>query len=115
MLCELVDLVHANGWLFHSPRGRHWAIRNFYRDVWTPAPRRAGVSFTVYDLRHTFSSRLIAGGIPVVEVAAWMGHGFRAGGQELTNTTTRVYTYSTGEWRERALELLGDLYEAVIA
>lgn len=101
------------GWLFSSPRGKHWAIRNFYRDVWTPAQREAGTAFTLYDLRHTFASRLIAAGIPLVEVAAWMGHSLRAGGQELTtNTTTRVYAHATGEWRQRALELLSELHTA---
>lgn len=107
-LIELLD--QRSGWLFSSPRGKHWAIRNFYRDVWTPAQRESGAAFTLYDLRHTFASRLIAGGIPLVEVAAWMGHSLRAGGQELTtNTTTRVYTHATGEWRGRALELLSEV------
>jgi hypothetical protein len=32
-----------------------------------------------------------------------MGHGIRAGGHEVTNTTTRVYAHATGEWREAAL------------
>ncbi len=115
MPAPLIELVRErSGWLFPSPRGKHWAIRNFYRDVWTPAQREAGVAFALYDLRHTFASRLIAGGIPLVEVAAWMGHSLRAGGHELVaNTTTRVYTHATGEWRERALELLADLNAAI--
>ena len=91
----------ASGYLFSSPRGKLWAIRNFYRDVWTPAQAKAGVSFTLYDLRHTFASRLLAAGIPLVEVAAWMGHGLRAGGHEIANTTTRVYAHATGEWRRQ--------------
>jgi integrase len=64
------------------------------------------VSFTLYDLRHTFASRLLAAGIPLVEVAGWMGHGLRAGGQEIVNTTTRVYAHATGEWRRQALDEL---------
>jgi integrase len=78
----LLDLLSENpndhrGWLFPSPRGKHWGIRNFYRNVWTPAQEKAGVAFTLYDLRHTFASRLLVAGIPVVEVAAWMGHSLR--------------------------------------
>src|SRR4051812_8563311 len=92
-----------NGYLFPSPRGKFWAVRNFYRDVWSPAQRTAGAAFTLYDLRHTFASRLLAAGIPVVEVSAWMGHTIRAGGQEIANTTTRVYAHATGEWRQVAL------------
>jgi integrase len=99
----------GDGYLFRSPRGKFWSIRNFYRNVWTPAQRRAGVAFTLYDLRHTFASRLLAAGIPVVEVSAWMGHTIRAGGQEVTNTTTRVYAHATGEWRQQALRVLAEL------
>ena len=65
--------------------------------------------FTLYDLRHTFASRLLAAGIPVVEVSAWMGHAIRAGGHEITNTTTRVYAHATGEWRAVALAELASL------
>jgi integrase len=100
-----------DGYLFRSPRGKFWAIRNLYRDVWTPAQKRAGVAFTLYDLRHTFASRLLAAGIPVVEVSAWMGHTIRAGGQEVVNTTTRVYAHATGEHREQALRVLTKLVE----
>jgi integrase len=100
-----------DGYLFRSPRGKFWAIRNFYRDVWTPAQEHAGVAFTLYDLRHTFASRLLAAGIPVIEVSAWMGHTIRAGGQEVANTTTRVYAHATGEHREQALRVLADLIE----
>jgi integrase len=95
--------LHVSGLLFPSPRGRPWNVRNFYRNIWDPARREAGVSFTLYDLRHTFSSRLLAAGIPLVEVAAWMGHSLRAGGAEVDNTTSRVYAHATGEWREVAL------------
>jgi len=45
----------------------------------------------------------------VVEVSAWMGHTIRAGGQEVANTTTRVYAHATGEHREQALSVLAEL------
>lgn len=32
-----------------------------------------------------------------------MGHAIRAGGQDITNTTTRVYAHATGEWRQAAI------------
>jgi integrase len=90
---------HVSGLLFPSPRGRPWRVRNFYRDVWEPARQRAGGDFTVYDLRHTFSSRLLAAGIPLIEVAGCMGH----------STTSRVYAHATGESREVALRKLTSL------
>jgi integrase len=99
----------SSPFLFPSPRGKFWSIRNFYRNVWEPAQREAGVAFTLYDLRHTFASRLLAAGIPLVEVSAWMGHSLRVGGHEIVNTTTRVYAHATGEWREKALRELSSL------
>ena len=92
--------------MFPSPRGKVWAHRNFYRDVWEVAARASGTEFTLYDLRHTFSSWLLSAGIPRVEVAAWMGHSLRAGGAPV-NTTTTVYAHATGEHRDRALEVIG--------
>jgi hypothetical protein len=38
-----------------------------------------------------------------------MGHGLRAGGHEVVNTTTRVYAHATGEWRRQALNALMQL------
>jgi integrase len=80
------------------------------RNVWTPAQKKSGVAFTPYDLRHTFASRLLAAGIPLIEVSAWMGHGLRAGGQEITNSTTRVYAHATSESRQAALDQLATLF-----
>src|SRR5688572_1344227 len=74
-LARLVDQTPSlTGLLFPSPRGRVWAQRNFYRNVWEPAESRAGTEFTVCDLRHTFASTLAGAGVPVVEIAAYMGH-----------------------------------------
>jgi integrase len=103
-LLSLTDsgISDIGGWLYPSPRGRLWSHRNFYRDVWEPAQEAAGTNFSLYDARHTFSSRLLAAGIPLVDIAAWMGHSLRAGGAEL-NTTTRTYAHSTGESRTQAL------------
>jgi integrase len=92
--------------IFPSPTGRVWGQRNFYRDVWDPASEEAGTGFTVYDLRHTFISHLLANGIPTVEVAAYAGHSTRQLG-DLDNTTTRIYPHPTGEYHEAALEAIG--------
>lgn len=70
--------------------------------MWEPAKRESGTDFTLYDLRHTFASRLLAAGIPLTEVAAWMGHSLRAGGAPV-NTTTETYAHATGEHRSERL------------
>ena len=44
-----------------------------------------------------------------------MAHGLRAGGHEITNTTTRVYAHATGEWRQAALDELAALVAGVDA
>jgi hypothetical protein len=44
----------ATGFVFASPRGKLWAIRNFYRNVWTPAQQQAGVAFTLYEYADVF-------------------------------------------------------------
>jgi integrase len=93
--------------IFPSPKGCVWAQRNFYRDVWEPASEKAGTDFTVYDLRHTFISQLLAKNIPTVEVAAYAGHSTRQLG-DLDNTTTRIYQHPTGEYREAALQAIGE-------
>lgn len=98
--------------LFPSPRGKVWNPDNFQTRVWRPAMHRAKSDFTLYDLRHTFASRLLSAGIPLVEVSAWMGHRVRAGGLEsdggltLDSTTARVYAHGTGEWKAAALNEL---------
>jgi integrase len=92
--------------IFPSPQGCVWGQRSFYRDVWKPASEKAKTDFTVYDLRHTFISHLLACGIPTVEVAAYAGHSTRQLG-DIDNTTTRVYQHPTGKYREAALDAIG--------
>ena len=57
---------------------------------------------------------MLAAGIPLVEIAAWMGHSLRAGGAEV-NTTTRMYAHATGEHRAAALAELERYYERATA
>jgi hypothetical protein len=42
-------------------------------------------------------------------LTAKRSHRLRAGGHEITNTTTRVYAHATGEWRQAALDELATL------
>ncbi len=48
--------------------------------------RASGVAFSPHALRHYFGSALISRGVPVTQVAAWMGH-------ESPRTTLQVYSY----------------------
>lgn len=107
----------------HQKRqGSLWSQRNLYRDVVEPAREAAGISFTLYDARHTFVSTLMAAGVPLPEVAAYSGHSVgelaavAAGdGRLRSQTTLAVYTHATGQARERALEAVGEYLEQLLA
>lgn len=95
----------SGGLLFPTQAGRVWGQQNFGGRVMAPAALKAGADITLKDLRHTFASALSAAGIPLVEIAGYMGHSTRQQGG-LDNTTTRVYAHPTGESRQAALEAI---------
>lgn len=66
-------LKKANRWVFPSPRkpARHITKLQTSHDA---ACRDAKVSFVLYDLRHTFATRMIAAGCDLPTLAAVMGH-----------------------------------------
>lgn len=63
--------------VFATARGTPLHPPNFYRRVWQPALRHAGVGdegYRFHDLRHTCVSRLVAAGADVKLVSAVAGH-----------------------------------------
>lgn len=64
---------HAKPWIFPSPvrSGHHIQKLQGPHDQ---ACRDAGVSFVLYDLRHTFATRLADAGEPLATIAALLGH-----------------------------------------
>lgn len=82
-------------WVFPSNRwpGRHITKVQATHDR---ICREAGVSFVIYDFRHTFATRAVAAGIDVPTVAAIMGHnGLR---------TIYRYVHPTAEQKKLAME-----------
>lgn len=79
-----------HGWLFESPKYRDQPISfASYAHHWTKALEKAGLGdsgFTPKSLRHYFASVCIAGGVPLYEVAQWMGH-------KSTRVTEATYTH----------------------
>jgi hypothetical protein len=106
----------------HQKRqGSLWSQHNLYRDVIEPAREAAGVTFTLYDARHTFVSTLMAAGVPLPEVAAYTGHSVgelasvAAGdGRLRSQTTLAVYTHATGQARELALRAVGSYLDEML-
>lgn len=120
-----------DGYVVRSPKGGFYAVRNFYRDVWTPAMdaavKKSGiVRFDLYDLRHTFASYLHAAFVPPADIQEWMGHTdprsadswlMARGGPDAfpDSTTTRVYIHGTNTGLEAALAVLTDTVDAIRA
>jgi integrase len=108
----LIGLVDArprdvSGYLWRAPRGGFWCRRPFYRNVWNKAREASGTDFDLYDLRHTFASRLEAAGVPEADIGSWMGHSRR--GRDRPTTTRRVYIHPTFESKHIALQVLTEL------
>jgi integrase len=60
--------------LFPAERGVHLNLHNWRAEEWTPAVRAAGLEHrSPYALRHTFASFAIAAGVPLFELARFMG------------------------------------------
>lgn len=73
-LRKRVEAAKGKHWLFPSERleGHHITKLNAQHDR---ACQEAGVSFVLYDLRHTFATRMLTeDGVDVATVAALMGH-----------------------------------------
>lgn len=66
-----------NDFLFASPRGCAWSVRNWRNRVWTPALKSAELSesgATIHDLRHSYASLAIRAGVDVKTLQAQLGH-----------------------------------------
>jgi integrase len=60
--------------LFTAPRGGPLAPSNFTNRVWKPACEKTGVTARIHDLRHSYASRMLAGGATLAEVRDLLGH-----------------------------------------
>ncbi|WP_299051870.1 site-specific integrase [uncultured Nocardioides sp.] len=73
-LAEHVD-PGPDALLFTAAQGGPLWRMTFWRQVWEPALRRAGLEgLRVHDLRHSFVSIMVAAGANPKEVSTWAGH-----------------------------------------
>ncbi|WP_180357105.1 tyrosine-type recombinase/integrase [Streptomyces sp. TLI_146] len=70
---------------------------------WNRCLERAGVSarYTMYSLRHYFASNCLSHGIPITDVAEWMGH-------KSIEVTYRIYRHLLPGSISRAAKILND-------
>lgn len=72
--------------LFPTLTGKLWRERNWYRDVLYPAQTRCNINARPHEMRHSYISRLRAGGIDPADLADISGH--------TVETATAHYTHA---------------------
>ncbi|MFE0794019.1 tyrosine-type recombinase/integrase [Streptomyces mutabilis] len=92
----------TNGYLLRTQRSPYWAHTTLDYQ-WGAAKKRAGISkkLTTYSLRHFFASNCLARGIPITDVAEWMGH-------RNINMTFKIYRHLMPASIGRAAKLLNE-------
>ncbi|MFM9373393.1 tyrosine-type recombinase/integrase [Streptomyces sp. Da 82-17] len=90
----------VNGHLLRTQRSAYWAHTTLDYQ-WAAAKKRAGIDrkLNPYSLRHFFASNCLNLGIPVTDVAEWMGH-------KNINMTFRIYRHLMPASMGRAARLL---------
>ncbi|MFD8298837.1 tyrosine-type recombinase/integrase [Streptomyces bauhiniae] len=79
--------VSPDGYLLRTQRAPHWAHTTLEHQ-WTAAKKKAGITrkLTAYSMRHFFASNCLSQGIPITDVAEWMGH-------KNINMTFKIYRH----------------------
>lgn len=89
-----------HGWLFESPKFRDQPVSfAAYSNHWRRALEKVGLEgqYTPKSLRHYFASVCIGGGVPLYEVAQWMGH-------TSTRITETVYAHLLKDAPNRTMD-----------
>jgi integrase len=97
---ERLSIVQGDE-LFRTSRGTLLRRDYYNREIWKPAIATAGLpgKTTFHDLRHTFASTALAGGVPISEVSQWLGH-------KSITTTVDLYGHLVPEASGRARDAL---------
>ena len=93
--------------MFSSPMGTPIRHSNFYRRVWLPAARKAGLpSVHFHDLRHTGNTLTADAGANLRELMERMGHS--------STRAALVYLHSTTERQRTLADAVGKAARAAL-
>lgn len=91
---------HATPLLFPTPRGRVWNYSTWWRDVWVPGQKVAGIDARPHEFRHSWVSLLRAALVDVADLADAAGH--------TPETATKTYTHGLGRSFDAIRRAVGD-------
>jgi len=95
--------VENTEYVFCDENGK--PFRNINRS-WKTAKRRAGIkNFRFHDLRHTFASYLVMGGVDLYMVSELLGHS--------SVEVTKRYAHLSPKYKKRAMEVLSKIVTAM--
>lgn len=87
ILAEHETVWNPHGWLFTTEQGTNLCTANFGGRLWQEIRSKAKLDdLRLHDLRHTFASLCLAGGLDVLTVSAYLGH-------KDSTTTLRTYAH----------------------
>ncbi|MBC3989712.1 site-specific integrase [Streptomyces sp. AC563] len=94
----------VNGYLLHHPRDRqkpfpYHCLSNEWQRIKKAGKLDVPEGMTLYSLRHFFASNCLSRGIPITDVADWMGH-------RSVNITFKVYRHLMPGSMEKAARVL---------
>ena len=65
--------LEIDGYVFHTSSGRPYDYSKI-GERWRDLEKATGISKSVYTFRHTYATRMLASGVPLLEVSRCLGH-----------------------------------------
>ncbi len=73
IMAQNANLTRLDSLVYHTDSGRSLTYRNIYR-MWAILRKACHFNKTIHVFRHTYATRMLAAGVPVIEVARCLGH-----------------------------------------